>query len=267
MIQKLSDSELIQKLRSLVTEERKLLAELLEYLREVDRRKLYADFGHSSLWHFCIHELKYSEGCAARRIKAMQLLRDLPEVKEDLLEGKQTLSTLSLAQSFFGQEEIKSSEEKRAVLTQIEGSSARECQEKLNELSHSPKELPALKLPISKELLEKLEKLKALRSHASQSLEDLLDYMADEMLKKLDPEQKPQSPPTPAVNRVSASVRRFVWQRDQGKCTQCGSRHFLEVDHIRPRARGGAHTPENLRLLCRAHNQRAAVRAGLPQRD
>ncbi len=28
----------------------------------------------------------------------------------------------------------------------------------------------------------------------------------------------------------------------------------IEVDHIVPRAKGGGHGQENLRLLCRAHN-------------
>lgn len=38
--------------------------------------------------------------------------------------------------------------------------------------------------------------------------------------------------------------------------TPCGSREFLEIDHIQPFARGGpSDRTGNLRLLCRAHNQ------------
>jgi hypothetical protein len=263
MIQKLSDSELMQKLRAAVSEERRVLAEVLDYLREVDRRKLFANIGHTSLWDFCVKELGYSDGCAMRRIASMRLLRDLPEVWEELLEGRQTLSSLSQAQQFFRNEEIRDVEEKRAVLAKLEGKSTRECEKELRELSSTPKPT-AYKIEISQELHEKLERLQALRSHASKDLEDLLHYLADQALKKLDPEQKPaSSPPAPAVNRVTASVRRAVWQRDRGRCVQCGSQSYLEVDHIHPRALGGAHTLENLRLLCRAHNQRAALRAGL----
>jgi hypothetical protein len=101
MLHKLSDSDLIARLKDAVAEERRLLAELLEYLREVDRRRLYADFGHNSLWSFCVNELGYSEGCAMRRISSMRLLRELPELKQELLEGRQTLSSLSQAQQFF----------------------------------------------------------------------------------------------------------------------------------------------------------------------
>ena len=56
-----------------------------------------------------------------------------------------------------------------------------------------------------------------------------------------------------------AALVRHVWRRDRSRCTQCGSRHALQVDHILPRALGGKDTEENLRLLCRHCNQRAAI--------
>ena len=36
---------------------------------------------------------------------------------------------------------------------------------------------------------------------------------------------------------------------------RCGSRHFLQIDHIRPVYAGGGNAPENLRALCSAHNR------------
>jgi hypothetical protein len=39
---------------------------------------------------------------------------------------------------------------------------------------------------------------------------------------------------------------------------RCQERGRLEIDHVVPVALGGAARPENLRLLCRAHNQHAA---------
>lgn len=62
---------------------------------------------------------------------------------------------------------------------------------------------------------------------------------------------------------IPAQVKRAVWQRDEGRCQYhdpltghpCHSRHGLELDHIKPYAAGGSHTPENLRLLCGAHNR------------
>lgn len=67
---------------------------------------------------------------------------------------------------------------------------------------------------------------------------------------------------------IPASVRRAVWERDQGRCTfvsitggRCRSRRFIEFDHVVPVARGGKATVANLRLRCGTHNQYEAERA------
>lgn len=49
---------------------------------------------------------------------------------------------------------------------------------------------------------------------------------------------------------LSATVKREVWRRDQGKCVECGSKEFLEFDHIVPFSRGGSNTTRNIQLLC-----------------
>ena len=59
---------------------------------------------------------------------------------------------------------------------------------------------------------------------------------------------------------VPASVKRAVWERDQGRCAfigavgRCTERGFLEYHHRVPYADGGATNLENLELRCRAHN-------------
>ena len=67
----LSDSDLLKELKISVSKERALTTEVLEFLREVDRRRLYAESGYSSLWEFCVKELGYTEGSASRRISSM----------------------------------------------------------------------------------------------------------------------------------------------------------------------------------------------------
>ena len=62
---------------------------------------------------------------------------------------------------------------------------------------------------------------------------------------------------------IPTHIRRYIWKRDQGRCTylnhqskkQCGSSHFLQIDHIHPFALGGNSDPENLRVLCASHNR------------
>lgn len=50
--------------------------------------------------------------------------------------------------------------------------------------------------------------------------------------------------------RLPQAVRIEVWQRDGGRCVECGSQADLEFDHIIPFAMGGANTARNLHLLC-----------------
>jgi len=54
---------------------------------------------------------------------------------------------------------------------------------------------------------------------------------------------------------IPESVRLFVWQRDKGRCVQCGSRERLEFDHIIPVVAGGSNTERNIQLLCESCNR------------
>ncbi len=55
---------------------------------------------------------------------------------------------------------------------------------------------------------------------------------------------------------IPEEIKLFVWQRDQGKCIQCGSNEKLEFDHIIPFAMGGSNTERNLQLLCENCNRK-----------
>jgi Holliday junction DNA helicase RuvB len=54
---------------------------------------------------------------------------------------------------------------------------------------------------------------------------------------------------------IPDEVKKFVWQRDQGRCVKCGSRELLEYDHIIPLAKAGSNTARNLQLLCEGCNR------------
>jgi hypothetical protein len=81
----------------------------------------------------------------------------------------------------------------------------------------------------------------------------------------------PAAPDAPSLptspRRIPNHIRRAVSMRDQYRCAfigkkgrRCDARAGLELDHIIPVAHGGQSTVDNLRLLCRAHNQHAADR-------
>ncbi len=82
-------------------------------------------------------------------------------------------------------------------------------------------------------------------------------------------------PPAPSVGkafahaaagtRVPHAVRRAVVERDGLRCSwvddrgvRCEERAWLEYDHHHPRGKGGTSDVDNMRLLCRGHNRRAA---------
>jgi hypothetical protein len=73
---------------------------------------------------------------------------------------------------------------------------------------------------------------------------------------------------TPSSRHIPAPVRRAVHERDGGRCTyrdatgrRCTARDRLEFHHHRiTYGRGGDHSLENVRLMCRTHNQVLAER-------
>ena len=80
---------------------------------------------------------------------------------------------------------------------------------------------------------------------------------------------KRKASPAKARSRyIPRAVVREVHERDGGQCSfvskegqRCDARSFLELHHHDvPFARGGASTPENLRLMCRVHNALLAER-------
>ncbi|MFK8058518.1 MAG: HNH endonuclease [Polaribacter sp.] len=57
------------------------------------------------------------------------------------------------------------------------------------------------------------------------------------------------------TRRISQQIKNQVWNRDNGKCVECGSNEKLEFDHIIPYSKGGANTYRNIQLLCENCNR------------
>lgn len=313
-----SNELLVNELKAMVVDERRLLLQILHYLREVEARKLYVSRGFKNLFLFATGDLGYSAGAAGRRIRAMRLIKDIPQVEEKLESGKLSLSVAALMQGFIWREEKKREEENAApisktekleLIEQMEGASSRECEQKLIAIS------PELALPKEKarpltpdktliqfvadaKLMKKIERLKNLMAHQNYEgrYDKLFEKVVDMALEKLDPEQREmrrmkkqatnekklvgapkksqqaflsdftsasERNDPPKNRHIPQAIRDQVWIRDHGECQfkdsatgrACGSRHGVQLDHIKPYSLGGEHAPKNLQLLCGTHNR------------
>jgi len=281
-LKNLRDQDLLTQTKQLVQQERKVLTEVLCHLKEVERRRLYSDLGYPSLFRYAVAELKYSEGQAGRRINAIRLIKEIPEIEAKIRSGKLSLTNVSQAQSFF-REQRHDTEQKREVLAKLENKSAREGQRELLKLQPEaplPKERERrvsethseLRFCVSNELREKIEKFRSLLGPkgAQMGMADLIGEMAGISLETLETKRfgkkRVKSTPAPELRRsknarqLSKSLRYQVWQKDESKCSLCHSQSNLQVDHIQPVAYGGPATLSNLRLLCFSCNQRQAMK-------
>ena len=143
-----------------------------------------------------------------------------------------------------------------------------------------------LKFILDPELLRKLTRIKVLLGHRLPmgNWADVINQLCDETLERIDPLVKAkralersekhaevESPRTGAAKSsrlaIPTAIRNRIWHRDGGRCVyidsksgvRCNSTLRIEIDHIRPVALGGDNSAENLRLLCRAHNQRRNI--------
>ncbi|MGZ3688260.1 MAG: HNH endonuclease [Bdellovibrionota bacterium] len=288
-LKSLSSEHLWQQTKSLATEERRLTTEILWHLKEISDRELHLARGYSSLHEFCVKELRYSDGSAYRRVEAMKLLVQVPELSPKIEEGALSLSSVASVGTFLKSErklgKTYSLEEKKDLLAQMEGKSRRETDAILVAISplsaRREQERPIsedqieIRTTISKSLYEKLERIRAIHSHKSPNHADLLELLADSYLKKHD-----QASPAKLTNSakptryIPKATKQLVFRNYEGRCgykddktgRRCESRHFLQIDHRTPFALGGSRAPENLRLLCGAHNRLEARRWGLQRR-
>lgn len=266
--------------------ERKVTLELMRYLREVDRRQLYLEQGYPSLYDFTIKDLKVSQGGAYRRLQAMRLLKDLPDIEEKVVEGRHTVSTVAKVQSAMGN---APPEDKRAMLNRLEGKSCREVDQELSRTNpRGPREYvrwlnpeeAQLTFALDKESMKRVGTLHSWRTHidVKKTFRVLFTDLIELGFDRWDPSRRTQSS-TSRTDRVNpeddensagtsipVELRRQVWARDEHQCAwrhatngrRCRTRDLLQIDHIHPLALGGKNELSNLRLLCAQHNRQRA---------
>jgi 5-methylcytosine-specific restriction endonuclease McrA len=290
-----SDDELISIVRRLIGAERKLTAKLVAYLAEIEERRLHLVAGYASMFDFCTRGLGLSENEAFRRIAAARIGRRFPGVHALLASGAVHLTTLELLR------EHLTDENHEELLAAVCGKTKREVEAVLATRFPKPdapskiRQLSSARFRVeftaSAELREKLELCRDLLSHAnpSRDLAVVIERAVDLLLAELErtrlkrtkrprasssarvtesPAHAAQGRAKPRNTPITTATRREVFERDGFRCTyvspdgrRCEAHTFLELDHRDPHALGGASDAENLRVLCRAHNQLAAEQA------
>ncbi len=266
----LKNHELDQKLKTLAKQERELLSEVLEHIKEAELRRLYLDYAYPSLYEYLVMGCGFSEGAAQRRIDAARLLIVAPALAEKIENGDITLGQASLLQKAIRQKNKEqknktqkvTNEEKRNLIEKISNKSSRETQKLIAQeldmkIQESPKEKVQkdesvrLEVTFSKEQWEKLEKARALASNATHSNDwaILFTCLAEKLIR-----QKEGSTATVAVSRQVLQRDQFCQYRDKSTGKICGGNWNLHNDHVQPKWAGGGNEKENRQILCQGHN-------------
>ena len=93
---RLSDAELVARVKSLVARERDATAHLVAHLAELDTRDVHLREGYRSLYVYCRDALGLSEGEAYNRIEVARAARRFPVILEMLETGAVNLTAVRL---------------------------------------------------------------------------------------------------------------------------------------------------------------------------
>ena len=118
----LSDTELLARIPNVVLAERIAIADVVEHLMEVERRRLYLDQASSSLYTYCRERLGYSEDAAMKRARVARLAVRLPRVLDELRGGTIHLTGLFLLDRYLNDENAEE------LLAAARGTSRRELE-------------------------------------------------------------------------------------------------------------------------------------------
>jgi len=190
----LSDHELHSKTLGAAVNEKKSTFALLEYLAEVDRRRLYAERGFSSLWIYVHQELGYSEAQASERVGAMRLMIKIPAVKQSLITNKLTLTSAAKLATFVKREK-PSIEKTVELLSLVNEKSSREVERLLLAEQKVPDARPDLikvsgtqisriTFDADEEFMGIFARLKEMQSDPSLSLQSLFKKTMKEYIEK-----------------------------------------------------------------------------------
>jgi hypothetical protein len=119
-------------LAALLCRERLALADFLVALAVFDRERRWVELGHDSLFAFLVKDLGLSNGAAAYRRAAVELIQRFPPVLEPIRDGRMCITTV------FELSKVLTEENIGEVLPRFFGASKRDAQNVVAELVPEP---------------------------------------------------------------------------------------------------------------------------------
>lgn len=261
----ISDSELLEKVSSFVQCERRMTAEIIETIKEVDRRRLYLNLGFPSLFEYMTKHLGYSPGSAQRRIDSARMLRDVPELKEHLQSGELNLTQVStLARAVRQKQKITTvtASEKKKILVAIQSLDISKTEKTIAQMLDVPiqtaerkstqqDESVRVELTFSKEQFLLLGEVRSLMSHVNPaaSITDIFEYLAQRFIKQKTGVQRSQARSAPnttipqGVTQIEETTSTARMAVDQA------SKKMDQHSHLKPRTRLSANSAANPRYI------------------
>jgi hypothetical protein len=314
-LKSISDDELLRRLSELLKQSRRVEAELVAHIGEVDARRLYARNACSAMFVYCTEVLHLSEAEAYLRIVVARAARQHPILLEMLGDGRLHLSGIERLAPHLTESN------RDELLARAAHKTKRQIEELIVELKPKPdvptvvRKLPRRRSPVPSAsrtdpvqlrpdgvasqttstptrqtakpveplaparykvqftadatLHEKLQRLCTLTGAAdlaaviAQAVTEKLERLEARRFAKTErPRQRVEDADTsPSSRHIPAAIKRAVLERDGNRCSfvdehgkRCTERDRLEFHHKRAYGRGGDHRPENISLMCKAHN-------------
>ncbi|MBY0385771.1 HNH endonuclease [bacterium] len=291
----LSNENLVSSFKDQVRSERKITALILEYIAEIDHRKLYLEKSFTSLFDYLVRDFGYSPGAAMRRIDAARLLREIPETAVKFQNGTLTLSQANQIQRA-ARDFKKTKHEnldtinKRELIGKIENTTQKQTEQILTTSLDLPvvpqqketchrDESVTLTITFTKEQIQVLEQAQNMISHSvvNKDWAETLTHLAKREVarrtnlrktsisnsKSTTVSKQTNVVATLSSNRpaIPAHIRKNLLHA-KAQCAhtdsngnRCASQRFLQIDHIKSWSRGGSHEAQNLQVLCGVHNR------------
>jgi hypothetical protein len=269
--------------------ERSIALQAVKDIGQLHSRNPWVNLGMNEsefLSHLGISRDKYYS-----RVRAARAFMNFPGIEAAFIEGKVALSTIGMIESKLTRDNFEVVLENIGGKTKRESTLFMSKVMPSGEIADRPGSIEIL-ITLSEDELKAFNRLREIFSAKGRNPKnsDILTQAVKDSLEKRDPilkaqrseerrqkhetnvtldkkDQKTQSLVVPVQQLVPkrfipAHIRHSVWLRDMGQCThrfsnwiRCEETAHIEIDHIKMFCRGGGNDVDNLRLVCRRHNQ------------